>query len=52
VTSLKHNTISCTVRCTKCDSSIGLSIFSNNLSVVYSDVPEEKWVTKSEGKAK
>ena len=34
--------ISCTVRCKKCDSSIGLSV-SRHISVVYSDVSEDEW---------
>lgn len=34
--------ISCTVRCKKCDSSIGLSV-SGHISVVYSDVSEDEW---------
>jgi hypothetical protein len=34
--------ISCTVRCKKCDSSIGLSV-TGHISVVYSDVLEEEW---------
>jgi hypothetical protein len=37
--------ISCTIRCKKCDSSIGLSI-GFQPSVVYTEVPQEKWITK------
>ena len=42
-TETKEQYISCTVRCTKCDSSIGLSFITGTLSVVYSEVPEEDW---------
>jgi hypothetical protein len=37
-------TISCTIRCKQCDSSIGLSVDSEHPSVVYTEVPEYKWV--------
>jgi hypothetical protein len=38
--------ISCVVRCKKCDSSIGLSLMTGGVSVVYTRVPQEKWVIK------
>jgi len=43
VTEAAERYISCTVRCMKCDSSIGLSFITGSLSVVYSEVPEEEW---------
>ena len=36
--------ISCVVRCKTCDSSIGLSLMSGGVSVVYTRVPQVQWI--------
>lgn len=37
--------ISFTVRCNGCDSSIGACALGGSVSVVYTEVPVEEWVT-------
>lgn len=42
------NTMSMTVYCRGCDSSLGVNALSLGVSVVYTEVPEENWVPEEE----